>query len=72
MYKFNLIDKISFILVFIGALNWGLLGLFNLNIVGAIFGEPANLISRIIYIIIGAAGIYLLLLFLRMKKKSKS
>lgn len=72
MYKFNLIDKISFILVFIGALNWGLLGLFNLNIVGAIWGEPANLISRIIYIIIGTAGIYLLLLFLRMKKKSKS
>ncbi|CDI49395.1 DUF378 domain-containing protein [Clostridium tetani] len=72
MYKFNLIDKISFILVFIGALNWGLLGLFNLNIVSAIFGEPANFLSRIIYIIIGAAGVYLLFLFLRIKKYSKS
>ena len=72
MYKFNLIDRICFILVFIGAFNWGLLGLFNLNIVSAILGEPANFLSRIIYIVIGAAGIYLLFLFLRIKKYSKS
>jgi len=37
MYKFNLFDKISLLLVIIGAINWGLLGLFNLNLVGTIY-----------------------------------
>ncbi|KAJ52529.1 hypothetical protein BD780_001846 [Clostridium tetanomorphum] len=72
MYKFNLFDKLSFILVIIGAINWGLLGLFNFNLVSAIFGEPANFLSRIIYILIGISGVYLILLLLRIKKYSKS
>lgn len=72
MYKFNLFDKLAFILVIIGALNWGLLGLFNVNLVGLIFGEPANFLSRIVYIIIGIAGAYLIFLTLKIKKYSKS
>ncbi|MBU5482808.1 DUF378 domain-containing protein [Clostridium sp. MSJ-11] len=72
MYKFNLFDKIALILVLIGALNWGFLGLFNLNLVSAIFGEPANFLSRIIYILVGVSGVYLLLLLFKMKKYSKS
>ena len=71
MYKFNLFDKIAFILVIIGAINWGLLGLFNFNLVSAIFGEPANFLSRIIYILVGISGIYLLLLLLKIKKYSR-
>lgn len=70
MYKLSFIDKLSFILVVIGAINWGLIGLFNFNLVGVLFGEPANLIGRIIYIIIGAAGIYTLLFFFKTKKGS--
>lgn len=72
MYKFNLFDKIAFILVIIGALNWGLLGLLNFNLVSAIFGEPANVLSRILYIIVGAAGVYLILLLLKIKKYSRT
>lgn len=72
MYKFNLFDKIAFILVIIGALNWGLLGLLNFNLVSAIFGEPANLLSRILYIIVGAAGVYLILLLIKIKKYSRT
>lgn len=72
MYKFNLFDKIAFILVIIGALNWGLLGLFNFNLVSAIFGEPANLLSRILYIIVGAAGVYIILLLVKIKKYSRT
>ncbi|WP_097025479.1 DUF378 domain-containing protein [Clostridium peptidivorans] len=72
MYKFNLFDKIAFILVIIGALNWGLLGLLNFNLVSAIFGEPANLLSRILYIIVGAAGVYIILLLLKIKKYSRT
>ncbi|WP_125153709.1 DUF378 domain-containing protein [Clostridium rectalis] len=72
MYKFNLFDKIAFILVIIGAINWGLLGLFNFNLIGSIFGEPANFLSRLIYILVGVAGVYLILLVLKMKKYSKA
>lgn len=72
MYKFNLFDKISLILIIIGAINWGLLGLFNLNLVGAIFGEPANFVSRLIYILVGVSGVYLILLLARIRKYSKA
>ncbi|WML35065.1 DUF378 domain-containing protein [Clostridium sp. OS1-26] len=71
MYKFNLLDKISLILVIIGAINWGLIGLFNFNLIGALLGEPVNLIGRIIYILVGAAGMDMLMLLLKMKKSFK-
>jgi uncharacterized membrane protein YuzA (DUF378 family) len=53
----------SRILTIIGALNWGLVGLFNWNLVEAIFGGSAtmpSMISRIIYTLVGIAGLYLL------------
>jgi uncharacterized protein len=68
MYKLNIIDKISFILVIIGALNWGLVGLFNLDLVEALFGGKLQLVTRVIYILIGAAGINMILLLLKIKK----
>lgn len=71
MYKFNLLDKISLILVIIGAINWGLIGLFNFNLIGALLGEPVNLIGRIIYILVGVAGVDMLMLLLKMKKSFK-
>ena len=71
MYKFNLLDKISLILVIIGALNWGLIGLVNFNLIGALLGEPVNLIGRIIYILVGVAGVDMLLLLFKMKKSFK-
>lgn len=45
-------------LVIIGALNWLLIGLFQFDVVAAIFGGQAAIVSRIIYIIIGIAGIW--------------
>ncbi len=47
------------ILVVIGAINWGLVGLFNFNLVAAIFG-PLSPVSRVIYVLVGLAGLYLL------------
>ena len=44
-------------LVIIGGINWGLIGLFNYNLVDAIFG-PLSLISRVIYTLVGVAGIW--------------
>lgn len=69
MYKLNLIDKASFILVIIGALNWGLKGLFNLDLIEALFGGNFQVITRVIYILVGVAGINLLFLLIRARKK---
>lgn len=66
MYKINLIDKITFIIVILGAINYGLYGLFNLDIVKLIFGDPINIIGRIIYILIGVAGLNIILVLFKM------
>jgi uncharacterized membrane protein YuzA (DUF378 family) len=50
---------VAIILVVIGAINWGLVGLFNFNLVAAIFG-PLTVVSRIIYVLVGLSGLYLL------------
>lgn len=47
------------ILAVIGALNWGLVGLFNFNLVRSIFG-PMSMFSRLIYTTVGISGLYLL------------
>lgn len=67
MYKLSLIDKISLLLVIIGAINWGMLGLFNFDLVAFIF-KNAMIVGRIIYILIGVAGINILLLLLKTKQ----
>lgn len=46
------------ILIIIGALNWGLIGFFGFDLVASIFGGQLSLISRIIFAIVGVAGIY--------------
>lgn len=68
MYKLSLIDKISMVLVIIGAINWGLLGLFNIDLVSIIFGSPVNIVGRMVYILIGVAGIDEIVLAIKSKK----
>lgn len=70
MYKLSIIDKASFILVIIGSLNWGLVGLFNLDLAEALFGGKLQFITRIVYIIIGVAGINMLILLLKTKNQN--
>ena len=53
-----MLKKIAFILVIIGAINWGSIGLFRLDLVGSIFGGTYAMISRIIFTIVGIAGLY--------------
>lgn len=54
----NLMDTAALILVIIGALNWGLIGLFGFDLVATIFGGQDALISRIVYSLVGLAGLY--------------
>lgn len=53
----KVIDCLSVILVVVGALNWGLVGLFQFNLVAALFGD-ATLLSRLVYSLVGAAGLF--------------
>ncbi|WP_269850306.1 DUF378 domain-containing protein [Methanosarcina horonobensis] len=55
----NPVDLIALILVIVGGLNWGLIGLFDFNLVDAIFGVGSTL-SRIVYIIVGLAALYMI------------
>lgn len=53
----KIIDKIALALVIIGAINWGLIGFFNFNLVEMIFGNM-TIISRIIYALVGVSGLW--------------
>ncbi len=53
----KVIDTIALILIIIGAINWGLIGIFNFNLVDAIFGTM-SVLSRIIYTLVGISGLW--------------
>ncbi len=53
----KVIDTIALILIIIGAINWGLIGFFNFNLVSAIFGEM-SIVSRVIYALVGVSGLW--------------
>ena len=53
----KIIDKIALILVIIGAVNWGLIGLFNFNLVKLLFGDM-TLMSRMVYSLVGISGLW--------------
>lgn len=66
MFKLSIIDKISFLLVIIGSLNWGIIGLFNLNLVALLLGGSV-ILQKIIYITIFASSLNLIYLILKCK-----
>ncbi|MEN6332701.1 MAG: DUF378 domain-containing protein [Phycisphaerales bacterium] len=51
------VDIIAMVLVLIGAINWGLIGLFSFDVIAAIFGQMTA-VSRIVYTLVGVAGVY--------------
>ena len=57
--KMKIIDKIALLLVIIGAINWGLIGIFNFNLVTTLFGDM-TIISRIVYILVGISGLWVI------------
>lgn len=58
-------DTIALILSIIGCLNWGIVGIFQFDLVAWLFGGQGALISRIIYTIVGLAGAWLITLLFR-------
>jgi len=58
-------DQAALVLVIIGALNWLLVGIFRYDLVAALFGGQGAVISRIIYTLVGLAGIWAISLLVR-------
>ncbi|SFM37841.1 DUF378 domain-containing protein [Salibacterium qingdaonense] len=52
------IQRTALVLTIIGAVNWGLIGFFGFDLIAAIFGSQAEAMSRVIYALVGIAGLY--------------
>jgi hypothetical protein len=66
MKDMNLYTWIAVILVLVGGINWGLVGLFNVNIISAILGE---MLSRLVFIVVGVGAGYIIYLIYKDKMK---
>lgn len=64
-------DRVSLIFIIIGALNWGLIGLFQFDLVASIFGGQTAMLSRVIYTLVGLAGLYSLSLLFREREQTQ-
>ena len=60
-----MMDTVALILVIVGAINWGSIGIFNVDLVSSIFGGQGAIISRIIFTIVGLAGLWCITLLFR-------
>lgn len=59
----KVVNIIALLLVIVGAFNWGLVGLFNFDLVAYLFGGPRQLMSIVVYSLVGAAGVWSLTFF---------
>jgi uncharacterized membrane protein YuzA (DUF378 family) len=58
------LNVLTLVLLIVGGLNWGLVGLFDFNLVSAIFGDM-TLLSRIIYVLVGISALWQIMPLLR-------
>jgi uncharacterized protein len=63
-------DRFALVLVIVGALNWLLVGLFQYDLVASIFGGQDALLSRVIYTLVGVAGVWCISLLFRERNKA--
>ena len=60
-----MLDRLALILTIIGAVNWGSIGFFQFDLVAWLFGGQDNIISRIIFALVGLAGLWCVSLLFR-------
>ena len=58
----NIVQKIALTFTIIGAINWGLVGIFNYNLVDSLFGE-GSVLSRIIYTVVAISGLINIIIY---------
>lgn len=63
-------DRLALVLVIIGALNWLLVGLFQFDLVASLFGGQGALLSRIVYTLVGIAGVWSISLLFRDRQRA--
>ncbi len=63
-------DRLALVLVIIGAINWGLIALFRFDLVANLFGGQDAVLSRIVYGLVGLAGLYCISLLFREREKT--
>ncbi|MBI2047813.1 MAG: DUF378 domain-containing protein [Parcubacteria group bacterium] len=68
MNKLNAFDWLAVVLVIVGGLNWGLVGVFNFDLVATIFGDMSGL-SRVVYALVGLAAVYLAAISMKLAKQ---
>ena len=61
----NIIDRIALALIVIGGVNWGLVGVFQFDLVAWICGGQGSIVSRIIYTLVGVSALWCLALLFR-------
>ena len=67
-----MMDRFALLLVIIGAVNWALIGVFQFDLVAWIFGGQGAALSRIVYTLVGSAGIWCISLLFREQAIAKS
>ena len=60
-----MLDRLALLLVVIGALNWGSIGLFGFDLVAFLFGGQMAVLSRVIYTLVGLAGLWCVTILFR-------
>lgn len=65
-----IMDRIALFLVIIGALNWGSVGIFKFDVIAYLFGGQTATVSRIIFAIVGLAGLWCISLLFRPREVS--
>lgn len=68
MNKLNVLDWIALVLVVVGGVNWGLVGIFNFDLVATIFGDMSAF-SRVVYALVGLAAVYLAAVSMKLAKQ---
>ena len=68
--KMNALDWIAMVLLIVGGLNWGLVGLFNIDLVAALFGTQTAF-TRIVYVLVGLSALYTIYTSSKMASASK-
>ena len=64
-------DNTALVLVIIGALNWGSVGIFGVDLIGTLFGGQTSVISRVIFTVVGLAGLWAITLLFKEKVPMK-
>jgi uncharacterized membrane protein YuzA (DUF378 family) len=67
MENLNSLDWVALVLVIVGAINWGLVGVVDFDLVAQIFGDMSS-VSRVVYTLVGLSGLYLAFIASSLKK----